>query len=80
MPATKYALEFAEQAARHFKDNPSHTTYTTEEVKAGYLFAVRWNRDTVLVLQIDRDTEPELYSTWSLIESKLPPLVGEEEE
>ncbi|WP_396615535.1 hypothetical protein ACHZ97_14780 [Lysobacter soli] len=53
---------FAEQAARHFKANPQHWTYSAGEVVSGEWLALRWGLgdDCVLVFKVG-DDEPVIY-------------------
>ena len=55
------ALEFAEEAAKAFRESPTMQTYTKYEVEGGELFAVRWNNECVLVFIISDEMEPTLY-------------------
>ncbi len=53
---------FAEKAARHFKANPQHWTYSDGDVCSGEWFAARWGmgNDCVLVFKIG-DEDPIIY-------------------
>ena len=55
------ALEFAEEAAKAFRGNPTMQTYTKGEIEEFELFAVRWNTECVLVFIISDEMEPTLY-------------------
>lgn len=54
-------LQFAEEAAAHFRDHPQNWTYTSGEVKAGEPFAVRWNPYALCVFMVSNEMEPTLY-------------------
>jgi hypothetical protein len=56
-------IEFVQRAARYFRDNPTHWTYTDEEVEPGELFAVKWgaDNDCVLIFKLDECFEPTIY-------------------
>lgn len=53
---------FAFKAATHFRDNPSHQTYTTEEIEPNCYFALRYgaDNDCVVIFKIG-DEEPINY-------------------
>lgn len=55
--------EFVLVAAKHFKDNPEHSTFTLSDIKAGCWFAMLWglNNNGVLVFKLDDDFEPTIY-------------------
>lgn len=49
--------DFAQRAARHFRDNPNHWSYTDGEIKAGEFFALRFGmgKDCVVIFTIGDD-------------------------
>ena len=55
------ALEFAEEAAKKFRESPTMQTYTKDEIEEGEFFAVRWNPECVLVFIISNKMEPTIY-------------------
>jgi len=60
---------FAERAAEHFKNNPSHYTFTDGEIEAGAHFALRFGMgdDCVVIFKIS-DENPINYQ--NLIKTK----------
>lgn len=54
--------EFAEKAARHFKANPQHWSFSSGDITAGEWIALRWGLgdDCVLVFKVG-DEEPIIY-------------------
>lgn len=59
----KERKEFAEEAATYFYKHPNKTTYTSEEIKAGELFALRFGMgdDCVVVFRLDENQDVENY-------------------
>ena len=47
-------VEFAKLAMNHFKENPSHSTFTLGDIEYDALFAVRWGlgQDCAVVFTI----------------------------
>lgn len=56
-------LDFAKKAAKHFAENPKHSSYTDGDITSGCLLALRWGLgdDCVLVLQLDESHVPTNY-------------------
>lgn len=56
-------IEFAEEAAAYFSEHPEKTTYTSGEILAGELFALRfgWGEDCVVVFRLDEHELVENY-------------------
>ena len=54
-------MEFAKDAAKHFAENPSHSSYG--DIKPGSLIALRWGLvdDCVLVLKLNSEHIPVNY-------------------
>ncbi len=55
--------DFADEAASYFYKHPEKTTYTSEDIKAGELFALRFGLqgDCVVVFRLDENQEVENY-------------------
>lgn len=55
--------EFAKRAAKHFAENPQHSSYTDSEIGPGCLFALRWGimEDCVVVMKLDDNHVPTNY-------------------
>ena len=55
--------KFAKEAAKHFAIHEEHYTYTSGDIDAGCLFALRWGLgdDCVLIFRLDEDFEPTNY-------------------
>lgn len=66
--------KFAEEATRYFESDPSNYTYTKSDPEPGEYLAIRWNSYTVLVVKLDPDHDPGLYSTYPFINDDLPRL------
>lgn len=56
--------KFAITAAKWFKENPNHWTYTDNDIACGELFAMRFggNNDGVIVFKISDRFEPINYA------------------
>lgn len=56
-------IEFAEEAAAYFSEHPEKTTYTSGEILAGELFALRFGlgEDCVVVFRLDEHELVENY-------------------
>ena len=63
LSARKEEEEFVLKAAKHFKENPNHNTFTLNDIREGCWFAVRWglDRNGVLIFKLDEDFEPTNY-------------------
>jgi hypothetical protein len=70
-------LAFAKLAAEKMRDNPRWYTFAEDDPEPGGLLAIRWNAFTVLVVRIDGESMPALYSTSHLIACDFPPLKGD---
>lgn len=57
-------IEFAKKAARYFSSHDKIYSYTNSEIEPGCYFALRWGAgdDCVLVVKLDEDFIPELYT------------------
>jgi hypothetical protein len=61
--ARKEEEEFVLKAAKYFKENLQHNTFTEADIVPGCWFAMRWglNRNGVLVFKLDEFSEPTNY-------------------
>ena len=69
--------QFAETASKYFKENPHCYTYAEGDPAAGQLLAIRWNTMAVLILRVDGEFEPLIYTVRRFIGDDLPPLKPE---
>jgi len=65
---------FAETASKFFKEQNHCYTYAEEDPTQGQLLAIRWNPMAVLILRVDREFEPLIYTVRRFIGDDLPPL------
>jgi hypothetical protein len=70
----KEIADFATKAAVAFSKNPAIYTWAISDPQAGHLLAIRWNSSHVMVVKLDPDMSPRLYSTWEMIACELPPI------
>lgn len=54
--------EFAREASGYFKQHPDVSTYTSESVEPGALFAFRWNKTGGVCVITIGDDEPICYT------------------
>ena len=71
LDAVQIEKDFALEAAKHFSTHPEHYTYTSKDIVAGCLFALKGglSKDCVVVLKLDEEHEPTNYC--QIIESKV---------
>jgi hypothetical protein len=72
--AEKEEADFARRATEAMNANPRLYTWAEDDPKPGEMLAIRWNPFTVLILRLDGEHVPALYSTSYFIAGDLPPL------